>query len=221
MTAWFGSKATSGLSQAIIAAMPPHDVYIEPFLGGGAIMKRKPPAIRNIGIDLDRRALKGFDGDGSVELRHGCALRFLEAFPFQGHELVYCDPPYLQATRRSRAPLPARFRRRGACGAADAPEVAGLPGHDLRDTRPGSTRRTLPAGVRCRCRSTTMRRWSPRPSGSTSSPTGCTGPGSPAGTSPTARWSGARPRNWGRRYAAMPQAERLAVLAAVMAVEAG
>ncbi|MCY3877006.1 MAG: transposase [Rhodobacteraceae bacterium] len=46
MTAWFGSKATSGLSQAIIAAMPPHDVYIEPFLGGGAIMKRDPPAIR-------------------------------------------------------------------------------------------------------------------------------------------------------------------------------
>ncbi len=35
----------------------PHDAYIEPFLGGGAIMKRKPPAIRNIGIDLDRRAM--------------------------------------------------------------------------------------------------------------------------------------------------------------------
>ena len=41
--------------------MPPHDVYIEPFLGGGAIMKRKPPALRNIGIDLDLRALEGFD----------------------------------------------------------------------------------------------------------------------------------------------------------------
>lgn len=95
MNSWFGSKATSGLSQAIIAAMPPHDVYIEPFLGGGAIMKRKSPAIRNIGIDLDRRALEDFDCDGAVELRHGCALRFLEAFPFQGRELVYCDPPYL------------------------------------------------------------------------------------------------------------------------------
>ncbi|MCY4239930.1 MAG: hypothetical protein OXC93_16555 [Rhodospirillaceae bacterium] len=66
MTAWFGSKATSSLSQAIIAAMPPHDVYIEPFLGGGAIMKRKPPAIRNIGIDL--RALEGFDDAAHVAL---------------------------------------------------------------------------------------------------------------------------------------------------------
>ena len=34
--------------------MQPHDVCIEPFLGGGAIMKRDPPAIRNFGIDLNR-----------------------------------------------------------------------------------------------------------------------------------------------------------------------
>ena len=98
---WFGSKATSGLCQAIVASQPPHDVYIEPFLGGGAIMKRKLPAQRNIGIDLDRRAIDGFTCDYPVELHRGCAFSFLEAFPFQGRELVYCDPPYLQATRRS------------------------------------------------------------------------------------------------------------------------
>ena len=33
--------------------MPPHDTYIETHLGGGAIMRRKPPALRNIGIDRD------------------------------------------------------------------------------------------------------------------------------------------------------------------------
>ena len=51
--AYFGSKATSGLCQALIAMMPPHSVYIETHLGGGAMMKRKPPALRTIGIDLD------------------------------------------------------------------------------------------------------------------------------------------------------------------------
>jgi DNA adenine methylase len=40
MGSYFGSKATSGLCQAIIALMPPHDTYIETHLGGGAIMKR-------------------------------------------------------------------------------------------------------------------------------------------------------------------------------------
>ncbi|MBL3528811.1 MAG: DNA methylase, partial [gamma proteobacterium endosymbiont of Lamellibrachia anaximandri] len=42
MSSYFGSKATSGLCQPIIALMPPHDTYIETHLGGGAIMKRKP-----------------------------------------------------------------------------------------------------------------------------------------------------------------------------------
>ena len=38
MGSYFGSKATSGLCQPIIALMPPHDTYIETHLGGGAIM---------------------------------------------------------------------------------------------------------------------------------------------------------------------------------------
>jgi hypothetical protein len=101
MGSYFGSKATSGLCQAIIALMPPHDTYIETHLGGGAIMKRKPPARRNIGIDLDGRALKRWRGDYPVEKVHGCAHRFLAEYPFTGRELLYCDPPYLLHTRTS------------------------------------------------------------------------------------------------------------------------
>jgi len=33
MGSYFGSKATSGLCQPIIALMPPHDTYIETHLG--------------------------------------------------------------------------------------------------------------------------------------------------------------------------------------------
>ena len=98
---YFGSKATTGLSQALIALMPPHSVYIESHLGGGALMKRKPPAVRSIGIDRDERALEAFGCDYPVELVHGCAHSFLASFPFLGPELVYSDPPYLHATRRS------------------------------------------------------------------------------------------------------------------------
>ncbi len=98
----FGSKATPGLCQAIVSLMPPHSLYLESHLGGGAIMKRKPPAERSIGIDRDARALEAFACDYPVELVHGCAHDFLAAFPFRGPELVYSDPPYLHATRRSR-----------------------------------------------------------------------------------------------------------------------
>jgi DNA adenine methylase len=98
---YFGSKATSGLCQPIIALMPPHDTYIESHLGGGAIMKRKPPALRNIGIDLNERALAKFECAYPVELVHGCAHRYLADYDYRGRELVYCDPPYLHETRTS------------------------------------------------------------------------------------------------------------------------
>ena len=98
---YFGSKATAGLCQALIALMPPHSVYIESHLGGGALMKRKPPAVRSIGIERDAQALEAFVCAYPVDLVHGCAHDFLASFPFLGPELVYSDPPYLQATRRS------------------------------------------------------------------------------------------------------------------------
>ena len=99
--AYLGSKATTGLCQPLIAMMPSHSVYIETHLGGGAIMRRKPAALRNIGIDIDGRALAGFGCDYPVGLVHGCCHRFLADYPFDGTDLVYSDPPYLRSTRKS------------------------------------------------------------------------------------------------------------------------
>lgn len=101
MTSYFGSKATSGLCQPIIAMMPPHDTYIETHLGGGAIMKRKPPALNNIGIDLDARPLADFACGYPVQLVNECAHHFLKCYDYRGTELIYCDPPYLPHTRTS------------------------------------------------------------------------------------------------------------------------
>ncbi|MCG5499141.1 hypothetical protein [Ectothiorhodospira variabilis] len=80
MGGYFGSKATVGLYQAIIALMPPHDTYIETHLGGGAIMQRKPAALRNIGIDLDPQALQEFAGPYPVEKVNACVGRGIVSF---------------------------------------------------------------------------------------------------------------------------------------------
>lgn len=101
VSSYFGSKAASGLYQNIIAMMPPHDTYIETHLGGGAVMQRKPGAMTNIGIDRDARALARFSCDYPVDLVNGCAHQFLSDYDYTGSELVYCDPPYLQQTRSS------------------------------------------------------------------------------------------------------------------------
>jgi hypothetical protein len=53
-----GGKGADGTFQRIISLMPPHEIYIEPFYGGGSIMQRKRPAKLNIGIDRDRAAIE-------------------------------------------------------------------------------------------------------------------------------------------------------------------
>lgn len=92
-----------GLFQTIIAAMPPHDTYIELFLGSGAIMRRKPPAETSFGVDIDRRTINDFDISSCPHALLICsdAVNYLTRFDFAsaGRVLIYADPPYVQSTR--------------------------------------------------------------------------------------------------------------------------
>lgn len=216
---YFGSKATSGLCQPIIAMMPPHDTYIESHLGGGAIMKRKPPALHNIGIDLNPKALAGFECSYPVRLINGCAHQFLADYNYQGSELVYSDPPYLLHTRTSGR------RYRFDYDEEDHIELVKLlkqlPCHVMLSGYPSALYDELldgwhslqlqvmnQGGVR------TEKIWFNF-------------------TVDRLHWAGfagknftdrqrvkRKAANWGRRYQALPRAERIAVLAAMMAVEA-
>ena len=216
---YFGSKATSGLCQALIALMPPHSVYIETHLGGGAIMKRKPGALRNIGIDLDERALSGFRCGYPVELVRGCCHEYLAAYPFDGTELVYSDPPYLLGARKSSR----RYRFDYGDGDHEAlldllkglPCAAMVSGYPSRfyDERL-SDWRSVSLQVMNHAGAVTEKVWFNFEPDRVHW-------ASLAGRNFTHRQTVKRKAaGWGRRYRAMPPAERLAVLAAIMAVEA-
>ncbi|CAI2431437.1 DNA adenine methylase [Serratia liquefaciens] len=88
--------------QRLINLMPVHETYIETHLGGGAVMRNKMPANRNIGIDLDQQVIDLWHSDDGVscELVWDDAVSYLNSFPYQGNELVYADPPYVQSTRK-------------------------------------------------------------------------------------------------------------------------
>jgi site-specific DNA-adenine methylase len=208
------------LCQAIIAMMPPHDTYIESHLGGGAIMKRKPPALRNIGIDLDPQAIASFKCGYPVELINGCAHGFLADYDYQGSELIYSDPPYLMRSRSSGRRyrfdydeqdhvellellkrLPCRIMVSGYPSALYDGLLVGWRTVELQVMNQG--------GVRTEKLwfNFTVDRvyWA-----------------SYAGKNFTDRQRVKRKAaNWGKRYQALPRAERLAVLAAMMAVEVG
>jgi DNA adenine methylase len=220
MGSYFGSKATSGLCQPIIALMPPHDTYIETHLGGGAIMKRKPAALRSIGIDRNPKALANFSCSYPVEKINGCAHRFLAEYDYQGRELVYSDPPYLHSTRSSGR----RYRfdyeesdhielltllKRLPCNVMLSGYPSALYEELLADWRSLELQVMNQAGVR------TEKLWF------NFTPDRVHWP-SYAGRNFTDRQRIKRKAaNWGRQYRAMPPAERLAVLSSIMAVEAG
>lgn len=102
-----GGKNGSGVYQKIINQMPPHRVYIEPFFGSGAVMRLKRAADVSIGVDSDADVVVAWGVDRLRDpiVRHGDAISFLKSYAWQGDELVYCDPPYLGSTRKSREPI--------------------------------------------------------------------------------------------------------------------
>jgi hypothetical protein len=57
-----GGKNGSGVFQRLICMMPPHRVYIEAFLGSGAILRRKRPADRSYAYELNRQTIWDFAG---------------------------------------------------------------------------------------------------------------------------------------------------------------
>ena len=96
-----------GVFKKLINFMPPHEVYIETHLGGGAIMRNKRSARRNIGIEIDPAVIDLWTNNNQIdfELIHDDAISFLKGYRFTGSELVYCDPPYLRETRKKSARL--------------------------------------------------------------------------------------------------------------------
>lgn len=55
-----GGKNGSGVFQRLICMMPPHKVYVEMFLGSGAVLRRKKPAGLSLAYEMDRKAIREF-----------------------------------------------------------------------------------------------------------------------------------------------------------------
>ncbi len=110
---YLGSKAASGVYQRIIAEMPPHDTYIETH-GRRRGDAAQAPARHNWGIDIDPETVEAFNRGNpdfldrladTLFIDVGDAVEFLRCFDYAsaGRVLIYSDPPYLHETRSSSA----------------------------------------------------------------------------------------------------------------------
>lgn len=107
-----GGKSGGGVAETIAGLFPRHRVYIELFLGHGGVLRRKTPAARTIGIDVDPKIVDrwrshntgGGGGAAGLHVHRGDALRFLARAEkwINAHAddvVVYVDPPYLRHVR--------------------------------------------------------------------------------------------------------------------------
>lgn len=112
---YFGGKGGQVAIRRIINAMPPHDVYIEPFLGAGSIFRIKRPAlVRSVGLELSARVAACWSGccPPGYQVEQANAFdrlpQLVAELQAEGIDplrvVVYCDPPYLLSTRRNPVP---------------------------------------------------------------------------------------------------------------------
>lgn len=102
--AYDGGKAGAGVYQTIINQMPPHETYIEPFLGDGAILRRKLPAARSMAVEIDGQVLAAWNGDevpglelyranGIEWLKHEFKLLQTQKPAARASGVQFSDPP--------------------------------------------------------------------------------------------------------------------------------
>lgn len=102
-----GGKNGNGVYQRLINMIPPHAVYVEPFLGAGAIMLAKRPAKVNIGLDKDAQVVEMWKKKRGVLVYEGDAMEWLERGMMRllrlekADTFIYVDPPYLPETLRT------------------------------------------------------------------------------------------------------------------------
>lgn len=86
----------------LLNLMPPHKTYIETHLGGGAVMRHKRPALRQIGIDVDYHVIERWRDFPCPPCELVCAdaVQFLSEYAVESDALIYADPPYVSTSRR-------------------------------------------------------------------------------------------------------------------------
>jgi DNA adenine methylase len=89
----------------LLNLMPPHSTYVETHLGGGAAMRRKVPAERQVGVDADQRVIERWKQEfassaAPCEVVCSDAVDWIVSNPLDERALIYADPPYVAATRR-------------------------------------------------------------------------------------------------------------------------
>lgn len=103
-----GSKGASGAWQRIVSMLPSHRVFVEGFAGGAAITRHKRPAEKTLLIERDAEtvaALRAAMRDRpEVIVIEGDGMEVLRPAMVASNCCLYFDPPYVMSSRKSQRP---------------------------------------------------------------------------------------------------------------------
>ncbi len=100
-----GSKNGSGVYQQIINQLPPHDLYVELFVGSGAVLRKKRPSLASIAVDIDAAAVAALRESPEIvadtTIIHGDVFEWIATYgdSLPSRTAIYADPPYLLESR--------------------------------------------------------------------------------------------------------------------------
>lgn len=123
-----GAKNGSGTYQNIINRIPPHDTYIEPFVGSGAIFKNKRLSEFSFISDknkdvIDQLVMSDFFNDyeywshsiqNKYSFKNGDKMVYADVLDYRQildmtrlykKRFIYLDPPYLKSSRKSQVDI--------------------------------------------------------------------------------------------------------------------
>lgn len=83
-----GGKNGEGVYQRLINQIPPHRVYIEPFLGSGAVLRHKKLAEISYGIERSITTFKRWENQNlpGLTVINADAISWLKKYKWQGDE---------------------------------------------------------------------------------------------------------------------------------------
>jgi site-specific DNA-adenine methylase len=107
MKSYFGGKNGNGTFQNIINIIPPHSLYIEPFGGSGAIIRKKKPSLCDILTDISQSVITDYHSSSLYHSGVMDAFDLLQNISYVDLTdcFIYLDPPYLHSTRKQTATL--------------------------------------------------------------------------------------------------------------------
>src|SRR4051812_18656227 len=119
---YFGGKSGAGTYQTLINHIPPHKIYISPFLGNDAVFRHKKLAVKSYLSDIDPDVMEAWDGFVSPSVRPDMVCfqtanafsiltvdfikTLISAYMCKPNDIfIFLDPPYLFASRKCHKPV--------------------------------------------------------------------------------------------------------------------